>query len=180
MVLSFPFVLIILLLFGSFELVQGQATATSASLNDPSSATGTPSKGNTSNSTTSPSSSTSVVPIPLSAQQVPFLVSLPRLSDLTHVHRGPSFTGCSDSSSVGYVDAQSRINISSVYTQFDRNDADSSLGDGSSYSAGTLRIVGIGVVGNESYAFNSYTDSSGVTRGLLSKLHDGLDEISSS
>ena len=27
------------------------------------------------------------------------------------------------------------------------------------FSAGTLRVVGIGTVGNESYAFNSYTDS---------------------
>ncbi|UZJ52361.1 hypothetical protein CBS101457_001681 [Exobasidium rhododendri] len=165
--------LLLLLVVGSSSSVSAQATATSASLNDPSSATGTPTTGSnssTTNSTTSTPSTTSVVAIPLSAQQVPYLLSVPRSSDDTNVQRGPYFTGCSDSASVGYVAAQNRINVSSVYTQLDRKESDLSLGAGVPYTVGTLRIVGIGTIGNESYAFNSYTDSTGLTRGLLSAI----------
>jgi hypothetical protein len=166
---------LVLLLVELFVAVGGQSTTTSASLNNPSQATSTLTTGTVASSTTSAaSSSTSIVPISLSGQQVPYLLSTPQSNDVTHMERGPFFSGCSDSSSVGYVAAENRINISAIYTQFDKYDLDSALGGGYPYTSGTLRIVGIGAIGNESYAFNSYTDSTGVTRGLLSESDSGF------
>ena len=149
-------------------LVEAQATPTSALLNDPSSATDTPSSAS-SESEALPSA-TNVVPLPLSGQQVPYLLSTPQLSDTRHAQRGLYFTSCSNANSAGHVAGPSRLNISTIYTQFDSYGADSAMGDGSPYSAGTLRIVGIGSIANESYAFNSVTDSTGATKGLLSAI----------
>jgi hypothetical protein len=148
---------LVLLLVELFVAVGGQSTTTSASLNNPSQATSTLTTGTVA-----------------SSQQVPYLLSTPQSNDVTHMERGPFFSGCSDSSSVGYVAAENRINISAIYTQFDKYDLDSALGGGYPYTSGTLRIVGIGAIGNESYAFNSYTDSTGVTRGLLSESDSGF------
>lgn len=162
--------LLIAIAIWSGQSVLAQQVATSATLNDPSSATSTPSKGNgvNSNSTSSPAS-TSVVSVPLSTQSVPYLVKVPQSIATSNGQRDAYFTGCSDSTLVGYVSAQSRVNISTVYSQIDRYNGDSALGNGYTFSAGTLRVVGIGTVGNESYAFNSYTDSTGATTGLLSE-----------
>lgn len=152
------------------QSVYAQQAATSATLNDPASATSTPSKGTgvDSNSTSS-SASTSIVAVPLSTQTVPYLVKIPQSNN---GQRDAYFSGCSDSSSVGYVSTQNRLNVSTIYSQLDRYTGDSALGDGSPISAGILRVVGIGSVGNQSYAFNSYTDSTGATTGLLSKSTD--------
>jgi hypothetical protein len=159
--------LFVLITVWTSQSVQAQQAATSATLNDPASATSTPSKGTgvDSNSTSS-SASTSVIAVPLSTQTVPYLVKVPQAKN---GQRDAYFTGCSDSSSVGYVSAQNRFNISTVYSQLDRYTGDSALGNGYPISAGILRIVGIGSVGNQSYAFNSYTDSMGATVGLLSE-----------
>jgi hypothetical protein len=162
--------LLIAIVIWSGQGVLAQQPATSATLNDPSSATSTPSKGNgvNSNSTSSPAS-TSVISVPLSTQSVPYLVKVPQAIATSNGQRDTYFTGCSDSTSVGYVSALSRVNISTVYSQIDRYAPDSAMGVGYPFSAGTLRVVGIGTVGNESYAFNSYTDSMGATTGLLSE-----------
>lgn len=164
------------LLFFSWSLVlssigvYAQKTATSASLNDPASATETPSNGvGTNTNSSSPSAATSIVPVPLSSQSVPFLLKTPQSTSNEQLQRDAYFTGCSDSSSVGYVTSEKRLNISTIYSQFDQDTSDSAMGNGYPISAGVLRIVGIGSVGNESYAFNSYTDSTGATTGLLSE-----------
>lgn len=69
-----------------------------------------------------------------------------------------------------YAAANARINVSNVYTQFDGSLTDSALHPNDPYSKGTLRIVGVGTVGNESHAFGTSTDSSGQVRGLLSAI----------
>lgn len=160
---------LLFILFSTWTIqsVQAQEAATSATLNNPATATSTPSKGTgvDSNSTSS-SASTSIISVPLSTQSVPYLVKIPQSSN---GQRDAYFTGCSDSSSVGYVSTQNRLNISTIYSQLDRYTGDSALGNGFPISAGILRVVAIGSVGNQSYAFNSYTDSMGATTGLLSE-----------
>lgn len=165
-----PFLFFLWLAIFSSIRVQAQGTATSASLNDPSLATGTPSNGigGTDSNSSSSSAATSVVPIPLSSQPVPFLLKTPQSTSNKQVQRDAYFTGCSDSSSVVYVSSEKRLNISTIYSQFDQDKRDSAMGNGDPIQAGVLRIVGIGSVGNQSYAFNSYTDSTGATTGLLS------------
>lgn len=170
-------------------LIQSASAQTSASLNRPegtkaatttvttTSGTSTPSGVSPSSASVAAPEATDIAPVDLSSQQVPLLLSSPSSTgkdsqlNAGGALRGPVFTGCNDAEgSTQYAVAESRINVSAVYTQFDYATGDSAMGPVIPMLRGTLRIVGIGSVGNESHAFGTSVDSSGAVLGLLSAI----------
>lgn len=164
--------LVVVLATLGLATAQDTGTTLSASINNPS-ASATPASGATTASSSAPvPTSTSLSPVNVGDAQVPYLVHNPLTNQGRHSGRprsGPYFSGCSDSS-LKYAQPGNRINVSSVYSQFDRDTRDSNLGPRLPYSSGTLRIIGVGSIGNESYAFNNYVDSNNQSHGLLSEL----------
>lgn len=131
--------------------------AGSGVLNGPSATSATSSPSSTAGSY--PAASTSVPSIDLSGTAVPYILQRPASSHVAHKGRPrveTQFHGCSDDS-LSYVAAESRLNISAVYVQYDPDTETLPGAMVQPGTAGTLRITGVGAVANESYgASNGY------------------------
>jgi hypothetical protein len=104
--------------------------------------------------------STSVAALQLGSVTAPYLSAAPaQATARSHNRRpraGPAFRGCSGGG-LTYAQPQSRINVSTVWSQFD-SDLTASFQGLQAPSVGTLRIVAVGTAGEEIHA---YSDASG-------------------
>ncbi|KAJ1585080.1 hypothetical protein NDA12_007065 [Ustilago hordei] len=138
-------------------------TTGSASLNTPSKTAAPSGIATAATTRTAPAVTSTTIPeLQLDGPQVPFLLQKPIPAEANHPSRRVSsrmkdvyFTGC-PADQVNYVDADLRLNISAVYTQFDTDlGSTNHLSSHHPYHAGVLRIVAVGATNSQGRTVNT-------------------------
>lgn len=138
------------ILLASASLAQDSTTTVVTTRADSGVLNGPTKSASTTASNTGAPASTSVTSIDLSETHVPYLLQGPAASHVSHKTKPrvqTQFHGCSDPG-LSLAAQANRINVSSVYVQYDPNPL-SSVWGGAPHEA-VLRIVGTGAVANES------------------------------